>query len=221
MADFRTDLSEANSYIQNFIERFPEVASDNALGGNLTKSALNGVLQPNKVGSMSWFCWNPESLGGFPVFFLAYEALSSYSKTEPQSQPESETLISPGNSFVYEDQPANEYLENHQSNVSGLENGSIGKDQVVDFKENFSSQFQVNSAIPYSFFDRKESFDLEDFIQQADMEYIGYFFGYSDDPAYGDNKIRIILGPLGSDGRVLMGEGAVYLQRSFPPPPDS
>ncbi len=222
MSLYSTTISEANQYIASFIDEYPGVASNNALGGNMELSSLQGALNPDKVGSLAWFCFNDHHAdSGLPSFFLAFEAVASYSKSEGPSEPENNTLILPGNTFPYEDDHGHEqdYLNHHQSDVSGLSDGSIDKEDVETYNASFVSNFADNTNYPYSFFDTADDDDLKDFLNQDGIVFMGYFFGYSDDPDYGDNKIRVIFAPLDEDGFVITTGNPVLLQRSYPPPP--
>ncbi len=221
MADFKINLDQANHYIEKFIDEYGTKASNDALGGTLEKDSLNGALASDKVGSMAWFCWNPNESGGYDRFFMAIEALTSYSTINGVPDPENSSLISPGNTFTYDDEHKDEILNHHKSDVDNLSNGSISKSDVEDFKDNFIEVFDDNTEYPYSFTDTAESNDLEDFTNQDDIEYIAYFFGYSDDAVYGDNKIRLIFAPLDSHGEVITSGSPIFLQKSAPPPPDS
>ncbi len=219
MSLYSTTISQANQYIENFIEEYPGVASNNAIGGTMELSSLTGALDQDKVGSLSWFCFNDEEDSSLPSFFLAFEAASSYSKSQGPSGPESSTLIIPGNTFAYEDEHEQDYLDHHQSDVSGLSDGSMSKQDVETYNASFVSNFGDNTNYPYSFFDTANDDDLDNFLNQDGIEYVGYFFGYSDDPDYGDNKIRVILAPLDDNGDVITSGNPVVLQRSYPPPP--
>lgn len=219
MGEFKVNLDQANQYIENFIDTYEQVASNKALGGNLEKGTFNQAITSEKDGMAAWFCWNDGTNSNFPSFFMAFEAITDYSKTNGLSQPENNSLIAPGSTFTFSGSNKGSVLNHHSSDVNSIDNSVISKANVVTMNENFVVEFNENTSYPYSFFNSIDDDDLEDFVNQNDLEYIAYFFGYSNEEKYSNNKLRLILTPLDGDGKVITSANAIYLQKSWPPPP--
>ncbi len=72
------------------------------------------------------------------------------------------------------------------------------------------------------FFMEDDDDSLDIFRMKSDgtpMSHFRYFFGFSDSAEHGDQHLRVILIGADSNGRNLIGENALVLQKSWPPSP--
>ncbi|MFA0964531.1 hypothetical protein AB9P05_22175 [Roseivirga sp. BDSF3-8] len=223
---------EADRMIAQFIAKKKNIATKEALGGIIHKESIDGSSSAIYTGNMGWLCDNVnKSHSNYPKLFLAFERNSNYTADQEIEEPQSSVLVAPTITFI-SSSDAWPLLKDHMTPIPTSDN-IIDKPTVIDLKNEFKKQEKENKKYskehPYCFFENKNNTELSVLMENEDIKYFRYYFGYSDDQSYGNNKMRLILVPVAAKGnnlvpdpgqkkRVSSSGGEVYiLQKSWPP----
>jgi hypothetical protein len=230
MSDYRIISSQAIILIERFIAKLRPEENNIPLGGTILKSTLHPKALNSDSGSMSWYCWS-EDQRKYPKLFLAFEQFDGYNTIGEIPAPQSLKLKRATNIFWYAGQSAEDIIERQHIDPNAYVDVEIDRDGaegVIELKNEFlknsprddSGKNPLNKY-PYSFFENKTNPQLQEFINQPDLEYVRYYFGYDDvaDHHKETNRIRIILVGVDASGTNLAESKAILLQNSWPPPP--
>ncbi len=244
MSDYRITFQEAVKLVSNFVNELDPQKNRIPLGGTIEKNSLYGKTRTLKFsrtlfkGNMAWMCWNEPPIGNYPKFFLAFEENDSYLDGAEVPFPDMTGLMMPSNVFGYNSENVTDLLSNHFIDVqtTSYRDTLLDRDsEVLDLVQNFKEhgpkdqKGQLYNKYPYGFF-KNSSNDIVDFLNQPDIVYVRYYFGFDDVTQHHKetNRIRIILIGVDKDGKNITPTGTrsartdvVMLQKSWPPPPSN
>lgn len=220
--------SEAGSYLNNIKDKELLNIFKIHIGGTINASHFQGWLQDNSFsGIMIWFC-----LDEFGDFYLAFEGKSDFSYPENDSDeiekitPASAELIR--STMIFGRDLSNEsnresFIRSHKTSVPTNEIKVSKADVEVASKKFLSHQiYRQYQKYGFSYFGNTEE-HVSFFLKQSGLEHVRYYLGF--DPSVKVNNLRIILAPVGMDGKNLEFESVEkeyqLLQRSVPPPPNN
>ncbi len=243
MPSYRINTQLAISLVEAFVnqQELKSVATSKAMGGTINKISLFGrpkiasifklkmamLIQPPELynGNMAWFCWNEFELNSLPSFFLAFEQNDSYETNPVPRYPDMRELMMPMSSFSYNEENVGYLLSNHQLDPSQYNDVVVPRRDVMQYVQNFNDRGPDDAngkfnKYPFAFFENEKSGDVQQFLNQPDIQFVRYYFGY-DAKFITSNRIRIILVPVDSNGQNIFNDKAstVILQHSWPPPP--
>ncbi len=194
---FKVPFDDAVKYIDAFVNGFPQVAFNEALGGTLVKDRIDGTKENFKQyrGNMAWYCYNADATPPNPKLFISFEETNEYEEPKEVREPDLEILRCPSyeSIFKYQGGDIAAMLKSHQPQIGDPEDQSISKNSVIQLKNNFLKHPKLGdkNKRPYGFFENKEIKDIEKLIDFPGVEYIRYYFGYI--PGKDTNEIRVIL----------------------------
>ena len=236
MSNFIIPLQDAESLVENFQIKTPNEDPRVKFGGIINIESLPFIKNPPLVykGFMAWFGLNLQD--ELVLFFeddVYYNPNNLPTKPSKSHLLESDRIISKG------------FLGNRPNRrIQDLSVPSVILDrkdkltpygQVISCINRFKNHFPSDQAgkplnkFPFGFFENDTIVDFSIFLNQPNLKYIAYFFGFDDSkPEYvATNRIRIVLAGLSDQGILLskkdesnLNDG-VLLQYSWPPPPNS
>lgn len=228
-------LGEAVDFIEGFVSNYEEVAINEALGGHISPSGIEGKSKSNfastiYTGNMAWFCYNTVSLENYPKLFLAFEESNDYAKGQVLSRPDNNILRCPTKDSVFT-YPTGTSIEDMLRNGAPYRGNpldqQVGINDVVSLKNQYLSHPILGglNKHPYGFFSDSVNNEVQRFILQDGLVSIRYYFGYGRNAEYKESRIRIVLFGVGEDGKNLVPndlnaklvDGPHILQKSWPP----
>jgi len=229
--------NDAAWLVYNFMKQpaLCEIGINEAIGGIIEKSTL---MDPNKEGmltfkgTMAWFCRNEDLNNGLPKCFLAFEQ-GEYRPRRVPGRPKNKTLLYSDKIILYDKPQITEKdildLILDSNPVPKSKDKEIGLDTVRKLRTKFGKDPRGSNFNRHycSFFENEGvvNEEIKNLVQNSDVEYIKYFFGYdnSHEKYFKSNRIRLILMGYNSNGLIyhndLDKKSNLILQNSWPPPP--
>jgi hypothetical protein len=235
----------AVSLVFNFLNESALTELSNiAIGGTFPISEFK--LSPGYLAKQFWFCYNSVEKDSNRKFFLAIE---NSSKSWPRNMKEENVPANPENTLLFKPTSTFKFEGNYTRTVYAevkafMENfvdpnknlTQISSKVVRKYAWSFAALFEENSRgfceYPLAYFENYDPINktcfIDEFIAQcsAEIKHVRYFFGLDDTNTYHPNRIRIILCPVGADGKIILKKDSkdkdtdtFMLQHSWPPPP--
>lgn len=235
-------LSEAVDFVKAFVTNCKLVAENEALGGTIGNRGIDGrqkALTAGKQyrGNMAWFCHDINTDPENPELFLAFEETNEFEIGEVIDEPDNDWLIRPSKQaiFTYGGEVIETMLRTHQFPVGATIDQVISKADVKSLKEQYKKHSTLGTKLnihPYGFFENYYVKEVELFLDQDKLEYVRYYFGYSDSNNYQGAKVRIVLVGVDKNGKNIVpinlnakrnindstDDTPIILQKSWPPP---
>lgn len=202
------------------------------LGGTFTRPTFDKLVNvPDFSGIMLWFCYDDATA----QIFLAIESKTNF--VYPKKDEQAVANLQPigtgmnGNLFIPTqffgqkiDDVTEVFLRSHT--LSGpTTDDELDLVSVGTLNKKFLGHPLLGPHQKYghAYFENTNN-EVVDFINQADVRYIRYYFGY--DSMDKPNYIRVILVPVDRKGKSIEIKldrvtGADLLQKSWPPPPSN
>ncbi|MCV9385987.1 hypothetical protein [Reichenbachiella ulvae] len=231
--EYAITFEDAVKYIEAFVNHreLETVAREMALGGTILRQGIYGGIETlvKDTGNAGWYCLNDEN-SDFPKLFLSFEENDQYEEDRRLESPVKENLHCPVKASVFKysgdgsTQDIFNLLSTHTDKREPI-SMNINQSEVLSFKTNFlnNSVFKKYMQVPYGFFENRNHPEvLELFVNNSNIVYIRYYFGFDENV---DNKIRIILIGVDKQGKnivpeiksqVLLDDDKI-LENSWPP----
>lgn len=235
---YEINFDEAVKLVHNFLHQsgLPDIAKDKAIGGIMHKASLQ-KKNPSIVfqGQMAWFCMPNDTNSTYPKFFLAFED-GEYDCANVPSGPKSEKLMFSRELLNFsQEKPSIVDVRNFLNsgfNIPRNPDESISREDCKAMRSHVGLDSSGNHYNKYfcGFFENRGlvSDEYSKFIDNPDLKYVAYFFGFDDstDDYKNTNRIRIILMALDGNGQLVQEASELtsaprILQASWPPPPNN
>ncbi|WP_020531940.1 hypothetical protein [Flexithrix dorotheae] len=243
-------------YVDEFIKIGGPSIVPNIIGGTIKKDLLikQRDIAREKIkilnesgpyeGLVAWFCWELASNIRDTMFFLSFEVSDwIILGSEELQRPDFKLLSRPFDIYRYNsdlDKDIEKLLVEHGPErmqeafpdliERGDSNTEVGK--VLKLRLDFHNSGPKEPSgekyndTPFGVFENEKYNDVDDFLEQPNLEYIRYYFGY--DKTKDQNKIRVILVGVDANKKNMVprndteakSTGPYILQKSWPPGED-
>ena len=97
---FKVPFDDAVKYIDAFVTNFKNVAVNEALGGTLLKSRIDGSkkFDTQYRGNMAWYCYNPDAER---PLFMSFEESNEYEDSREVDKPDLNQLRRPSDDSIF------------------------------------------------------------------------------------------------------------------------
>ncbi len=229
---YQISLADAIDFVKAFTEELGHVAQNEALGGTISKPAIDGRSKELEgrvyTGNMAWFCYNYFYIPNYPKLFLAFEENNDYIRGQLIPRPDSSNLRCPRENYVFtydNTVTVDELLKNHVTPITEPIDQEVSRPMVEQYNNNYRiySPASTLNYFPYGFFENELNQDVNKFLNQPGLEYIRYYFGYGRKTEYENSRVRIILVGVDGSGKNMVPtslkpdkDDSIILQKSWP-----